>query len=182
VQARGREGVDIAYPGDIVGLFDPGLYRIGDTLCSGDSFEFAGIPSFSPEHFVRVEVAEVLNRKSLNKGLDQLAQEGAVQLFTEPGAGTAVPIIGAVGPLQFDVLQHRMATEYKVALKLTPLPYKMARWLGPDTDTDLFRFSETKLLEDRDGHAVVLAKSPWYLERLQEKHPELVLNPTATHS
>jgi peptide chain release factor 3 len=182
VQARGRESVDTAYPGDVVALFDPGIYRIGDTLASERSFEFAGIPSFSPEHFVRVEVAEVLNRKGLSKGLDQLAQEGAVQLFTEPGAGTAVPILGAVGPLQFDVLQHRMATEYKVALKLTPLHYQIARWLGPDTDTDLFRFSETKLLEDRDGHAVVLARSPWYFERLQEKHPELVLNPTASHS
>jgi peptide chain release factor 3 len=174
--------VELAYPGDVVGLFDPGIYRIGDTLASGGSFEFARIPSFSPEHFVRVEVAEVLNRKSLSKGLEQLSQEGAVQLFTEPGAGTAVPILGAVGPLQFDVLQHRMATEYKVALKLTPLPYQMARWLGPDTDVDLFRFSETTLLEDRDGHAVILAKSPWYLERLQEKHPELVLSPTAIHS
>ncbi len=182
VQARDRESVEIAYPGDVVGLFDPGIYRIGDTLVSGDSFEFEKIPSFSPEHFVRVEVAEVLNRKSLSKGLEQLAQEGAVQLFTEPGAGTAVPILGAVGPLQFDVLQHRMETEYKVALTLTPLPYKIARWLGPETDVDLFRFSETKLLEDRDGHTVVLAKSPWYLDRLQEKHPELVLNPTAIQS
>jgi len=182
VQARDRESIDTAYPGDVVGLFDPGIYRIGDTLSSGASFEFAGIPSFSPEHFVRVEVAEVLNRKSLTKGLEQLAQEGAVQLFTEPGAGTAVPILGAVGPLQFDVLQHRMATEYKVPLKLTPLPYQIARWLGPDTDLELFRFSDTKLLEDRDGRAVVLAKSPWYLERLQEKHPDLVLSPTAIHS
>ncbi len=182
VQARDRESVDIAYPGDVVGLFDPGIYRIGDTLSSTGSFEFAGIPSFSPEHFVRVEVAEVINRKSLTKGLEQLAQEGAVQLFTEPGAGTAVPILGAVGPLQFEVLQHRMATEYKVSLKLTPLPYQIARWLGPDTDPDLFRFSETKLLEDRDGRPVVLAKSPWYLERLQEKHPKLVLSPTALHA
>jgi len=182
VQARDRESVELAYPGDVVGLFDPGIYRIGDTLVSEGSFEFAKIPSFSPEHFVRVEVAEVLNRKSLSKGLEQLSQEGAVQLFTEPGAGTAVPILGAVGPLQFDVLQHRMATEYKVALKLTPLPYQMARWLGPDTDVELFRFSETMLLEDRDGHAVILAKSPWYLERLQEKHPKLVLSPTAIHS
>jgi len=181
VQARDRESVETAYPGDVVGLFDPGIYRIGDTLASEGSFEYAGIPSFSPEHFVRVEVAEVLNRKSLSKGLDQLAQEGAVQLFTEPGSGTAVPILGAVGPLQFDVLQHRMATEYKVALKLTPLPYRIARWLGPDTDVEVFRFSETKLLEDCDGHAVILAKSPWYFERLQEKHPELVLNPTAVH-
>ena len=179
VQARGRESVDEAFPGDVVGLFDPGIFRIGDTLCEGEPFEFAGIPRFSPEHFVRVEVAEVLNRKSLQKGLDQLAQEGAVQLFSEPGAGTAAPILGAVGPLQFDVLQHRMATEYKVELKLTPLPYPIARWLGPDTDFELFRFSETLLVEDRDGRAVVLAKSPWYLERLQEKHPELVLSPTA---
>jgi peptide chain release factor 3 len=179
VQARDRTGVDIAYPGDVVGLFDPGVFRIGDTLSEAGSFEFAGIPSFSPEHFVRVEVAEVLNRKSLNKGLDQLAQEGAVQLFTEPGGGTAALILGAVGPLQFDVLQHRMSTEYKVSLRLSPLPYQLARWLGPDTDLGLFRFSETKLVEDRDGRAVVLSKSPWYFERLQEKHPELVLSPTA---
>jgi peptide chain release factor 3 len=182
VQARDRESVEYAYPGDIVGLFDPGIYRIGDTLSAAGGFEFAGIPSFSPEHFARVEVAEVLNRKSLTKGLEQLAQEGAVQLFHEPGAGTAVPILGAIGLLQFDVLQHRMATEYKVELKLTPLPYQIARWLGPDTDLEIFRFSDTKLLEDRDGRAVVLAKSAWYLERLQEKHPKLVLRPTAAHT
>jgi peptide chain release factor 3 len=179
VQARDRDAVDVAYPGDVVGLFDPGIYRIGDTLSDEDSFEFAGIPSFSPEHFARVEVAEVLNRKSLAKGLEQLAQEGAVQLFSEPGSGTAVPILGAVGLLQFDVLQHRMASEYKVALKLTPLPFRVARWLGPGSDPDWFRFSETALLEDREGRAVVLSKSAWYLERLQEKHPELVLHPTA---
>jgi peptide chain release factor 3 len=179
VQARGRESLDVAYPGDVVGLFDPGIYQIGDTLCDSGDINYAGIPSFSPEHFVRVEVAEILNRKSLSKGLSQLSQEGAVQLFNEPGTGTAVPILGAVGPLQFDVMQHRMATEYKVDLKLTPLPYCMARWLGPDTDLEIFRFSESKLLEDRHGNTVVLAKSPWYLERLQEKHPKLVLKPTA---
>ena len=179
VQAHGRESVDIAYPGDVVGLFDPGLFRIGDTLASDGSFQYSGIPSFSPEHFVRVEVAEVLNRKSLGKGLDQLAQEGAVQLFDEPGAGTAVPVLGAVGPLQFEVLQHRMATEYKVDLKLTPLPYTVARWVVSELDPDLFRYSETKLLEDRDGRPVVLARSEWYFERLQEKNPELVLSPVA---
>jgi len=178
VQARDRSSVEIAYPGDIVGLFDPGLFRIGDTLCATGEFQFAGIPTFSPEHFVRVEVAEVLNRKSLNKGLEQLAQEGAVQLFNEPGAGTAVPVLGAIGQLQFDVLVHRMQTEYNVGLRLTPLPYVIARWLGAGTDTEVFRYSDTKLLEDRDGREVVLAKSPWYLERLCEKHPELELHPT----
>jgi peptide chain release factor 3 len=180
VQARGRESVDVAYPGDVVGLFDPGLFRIGDTLCDSGGFRFAGIPSFSPEQFVRVEVAEVMNRKSLGKGLDQLAQEGAVQLFTEPGAGTTVPILGAVGPLQFDVMTHRMASEYKVALKLTPLPFEVARWIGSDFDPDWLRFGEAKLLDDREGRPVVLAKSHWYLDRLQEKHPGLVLHATAS--
>ena len=181
VQARSRDSLEIAYPGDVVGLFDPGMFRIGDTLSSAGGFSFEGIPTFSPEHFVRVEVAEVRNRKSLEKGLDQLAQEGAVQLFHEPGAGTAVPIIGAVGRLQFDVLQHRMASEYKVELKLTALPYTVARWLEPGFDADVFRFSETKFLEDRDGRPVVLAKTLWYFERLKEKHPDLALSPTALH-
>ena len=87
------------------------MFRVGYTISEVGGFSFKGIPSSSPEHFVRVEVAEVHNRKSLDKGLDQVAQEGAVQWFHEPGAGTAVPIIGAVGRLQFDALQHRMAGE-----------------------------------------------------------------------
>jgi peptide chain release factor 3 len=179
VQAQGRESVDQAFPGDVVGLFDPGLFRIGDTLADTGDFNYEGVPSFSPEHFVRVEVAEVLNRKSLQKGLDQLSQEGAVQLFTEPGSGTAVPILGAVGPLQFDVLQHRMSSEYKVDVKLTPIPYVAARWIQSEFDEDWFRFSETKRLEDRDGRPVILAKSPWYFDRLLQKHEGLVISPTA---
>jgi peptide chain release factor 3 len=180
VQAHGRESVDQAFPGDVVGLFDPGLFRIGDTLADRGDFHYEGVPSFSPEHFVRVEVAEVLNRKSLEKGLDQLAQEGAVQLFSEPGAGTAVPILGAVGPLQFDVLQHRMSSEYKVNVRLTPIPYVAARWIQSDFDEDWFRFTETKRLEDRDGRPVILARSPWYFERLLQKHSGLVISPTAS--
>jgi peptide chain release factor 3 len=179
VQARGRESVDEAYPGDVVGLFDPGIFRIGDTVSDEGNFSFRNIPAFAPELFGRVEVAEVLKRKSLEKGLDQLAQEGAVQLFFEDGAASAAPIIGAMGQLQFEVLQHRMQTEYKVDLRLTPLPYKVARWPVAGFDAADFQFSDAvKVVADRDARPVLLLKSPWYLERLADKHPDLVLTDT----
>jgi peptide chain release factor 3 len=172
--------VEEAFPGDVVGLFDPGVFAIGDTVADSGSFAYAGIPTFSPEMFMRVEVAEVMKRKSLAKGLEQLAQEGAVQLFTEAGAGSAAQIIGAMGQLQFDVLVHRLATEYKVDLRLTPLPYQVARWPVKNFDPDDFRYSDAvRVVEDRAGRPVLLLKSPWYLERLAEKHPDLELADTA---
>jgi len=180
LMGQGREEVDEAFPGDVVGLFDPGLLRIGDTLSDEGTFSYSGIPSFSPEHFVRVEVAEVPNRKSLAKGLDQLAQEGAVQLFNEPGVGSSAPIIGAVGPLQLEVLQHRMATEYKVDLRLTPLPYRVARWPRAGFDPEEFRYSETaRVVEDREGAPVLLFNSEWNLNWIRQKYPDLVLAETA---
>jgi peptide chain release factor 3 len=179
VQARDRESLEEAYPGDVVGLFDPGIFRIGDSVSEAGSFAFAGIPTFSPELFVRVEVAEVMKRKSLEKGLDQLAQEGAVQLFHEVGAGSAAPIIGGMGQLQFDVLEHRMASEYNVKLRLTPMPHQVARWPQAGFDAGAFRFFDAvKVVEDREGHPVLLIKSAWYLDRIAEKHPELVLSET----
>jgi peptide chain release factor 3 len=179
VQAAAREDVEEAFPGDVVGLFDPGLFRIGDTLSAEGGFAFDGIPSFSPEHFARVEVAEVLKRKALAKGLEQLAQEGCVQLFSDPGAGTSAPIVGAVGPLQFEVLQHRLATEYGVALKLTPLPYALARWPRRGFDAEAFRYSDSvRIVEDRDGRVVLLFRTPWNLEMTQQKYPELELAET----
>jgi peptide chain release factor 3 len=179
VQARDRETVEEAFPGDVVGLFDPGIFRIGDTVADEGNFSFAGIPTFSPEVFVRVEVAEVLKRKSLEKGLDQLSQEGAVQLFTETGAGTAAQILGGMGQLQFDVLIHRLANEYKVEPRLTPLPFQVARWPRSGFDPEAFRFSDAvKVVEDRVGRPVLLLKSAWYLERIAEKHPDLVLTET----
>jgi peptide chain release factor 3 len=181
LMAREREEIDEAFPGDVVGLFDPGTFRIGDTLSDEGGFHYPGIPTFSPEHFARVEVAEVLKRKTLEKGLAQLAQEGAVQLFRESAAGgSAGQLLGAVGPLQFDVLQHRLATEYKVELRLTPLPFTVARWLRGEFDPDLFRHSESlKLILDRDDRPVLLLRNAWYEERLREDHPELELAQTA---
>jgi peptide chain release factor 3 len=179
VQARDRESLAEAYPGDVIGLFDPGIFRIGDTVADEGSFAFAGIPTFSPEMFVRVEVAEVMKRKSLEKGLEQLAQEGAVQLFSETGAGSAAPIIGAMGQLQFDVLAHRMASEYKVKLRLTPMPHQLARWPLAGFEADAFRYSDAvKVVQDREGRPVLLLKSAWYLDRIAEKNPDLVLAQT----
>ena len=180
LMGQGREEVDEAFPGDVVGLFDPGVFRIGDTLSQSGRIAYAGVPTFSPEHFRRVEVAKVERRKALAKGLDQLAQEGAVQIFGDPGSGTAAQILGVVGPLQFDVLVHRMQSEYGVELRLTPLPYKIARWVHGEYDPDVLRYSETmRLVEDRDHHAVLLAESPWHLERALARHPEIRLSETS---
>jgi peptide chain release factor 3 len=180
LMGQAREEVEEAYPGDVVGLFDPGSFRIGDTLSAQGDFQFEGIPSFSPEHFVRVRVAAVERRKALEKGLAQLAQEGAVQVFSEPGAGTAAPILGAVGPLQFDVLKHRMRTEYKVELEVDPLPYRVARWPIAGFNPEMFRHSDaTRVIEDREGRPVLISESQWNLERAMERHPELKLSETA---
>ena len=179
VMAQERELVDEAFPGDVVGLFDPGIFRIGDTLSDEGGLVYAGIPSFSPEHFARVEVAEVMKRKALARGLEQLAQEGVVQLFTEPGAGSSAPILGAVGPLQFEVLQHRLASEYRVALQLTPLPWTLARWPRAGFDPGAFRFSDSvQVVHDRDEHPVLLFRSPWNLQVTRDKYPDLVLAET----
>jgi peptide chain release factor 3 len=171
LMGQGREEVDEAFPGDVVGLFDPGVFRIGDSLSTSGRIQFGGIPTFSPEHFRRVEVAKVERRKALAKGLDQLAQEGAVQIFTDPGV---------VGPLQFDVLVHRMESEYGVELRLTPLPYRIARWVHGEYDPDVLRYSDAmRLVEDRDGRNVLLAESLWHVDRALARHPEIQLSETS---
>jgi peptide chain release factor 3 len=180
LMGQGREEVSEAYPGDVVGLFDPGLFRIGDTLSESGDFAFEGFPVFAPEHFMRVELGLVERRKALAKGLEQLAQEGAVQLFTDGGNGAGTPIVGAVGPLQFDVLKHRMASEYKVDLRLTPMPHRVARWPRGTFDPEMVRHSQlVKLVHDREGRPVLLSESASYLERMTERHPGLELADTA---
>ena len=180
LMARDRREVDEAFPGDVVGLFDPGVLRIGDTLSDRGTFRFEGIPSFSPEHFVKVSMAEVLRRKSLDKGLQQLTQEGLVQLFHEPHAGSAAPVLGAVGPLQFEVLKFRMRTEYNVELSFNPLSFTVARWPSGTWDPGDFRNSiSTRLLHDREGRAVLLFDNRHTLRWIKEKYPGLELAETA---
>lgn len=178
LMGRDREGIAEAFPGDVVGLFDPGVLRIGDTLCEDGRVSFVDFPAFAPEHFMRIELGLVTKRKALAKGLDQLTQEGAVQLFREQD-GSSATIVGAVGPLQFDVLKHRMAAEYKVELRLTPLSFTVARWPQAGFDEDMVRHSQmTKLVFDRDDRPVLLAQSQAFLDSLTSRHPELNLADT----
>ena len=180
LMARDRQEVEEAFPGDVVGLFDPGVFRIGDTLADKGTFSYEGIPSFSPEHFVKVKLVDADRRKSLSKGLEQLTQEGLVQMFSEPGAGSAAPVLGAVGPLQFDVLKFRMQAEYNVELRFSPIDLKVARWPHGKWDPADFRHrTSTKLLEDREGHPVLLFDNQHTMRWLQEQHPGLELSETA---
>ncbi len=178
LMGRDREGVREAFPGDVVGLFDPGILRIGDTLCEDGQVSFVDFPAFAPEHFRRIELGLVARRKALAKGLEQLTQEGAVQLFRDADASSAT-VVGAVGPLQFDVLKHRMAAEYKVELRLTPLSFTVARWPQAGFDPDMVRHSTmTRLVFDRDDRPVILAQSQAFLDSLVARHPELELADT----
>ncbi len=183
IMGKDRAEVDEGYPGDVVGLFDPGIFRIGDTLSDEGTFSYSGIPSFSPESFMRVEVGAVMKRKSLEKGLEQLVQEGAVQLFRELAGGSAALILGAMGPLQFDVMKHRLKDEYRVDLHLTPLPFKLARWPQGEFDPDIFRYSERiKVVKDSEDRFAILAQGSWDLDRALEKNETLQLAETADPS
>lgn len=128
--AQDRTIIDEAYPGDIVGLFDPGVFGIGDTLCQqGQKFSFADFPVFPPEQFARVQAKDTMKRKQFVKGITQLTQEGTVQLFQQAGAGTESYIVGTVGSLQFEVLEYRLKNEYGVDILMQMQPYEVARWL-----------------------------------------------------
>jgi len=179
VMGRDRTEVERAFAGDVVGLFDPGVFRIGDTLADEKQILYAGIPVFAPESFMRVEVAGVQKRKALEKGIEQLVQEGVVQLFREPVGGSASWILGAMGPLQFDVMVHRLKSEYGVELTLSNLPYNIARWPQSGFDPDDFKYSERiRVVRDRDDNWALLAQSPWDFDRLLERNESLELAET----
>lgn len=173
--ARERNDVETAYAGDIIGMFDPGHFRIGDAVCEGKPLEFDGIPQFAPEHFAIARLAEVVKRKQLQKGLDQLSQEGAIQVFRQKGLLDRDPIVGAIGQLQFDVLKFRLASEYNVTLELSPLPFDRARWIvGPEEELKkLERGDLATLVEDRDGLVMVLLRDEFSERHLKGRHPKV---------
>ncbi len=170
--AQTRTVVDEAYSGDIVGLWDPGILRIGDSLCEGEPVEFEGIPRFSPEHFVRVRLDDPLKRKQLKKGLDQLSEEGAVQLFFDRQRMERDPILGAVGVLQFEVIEHRLMSEYRVPIGLDRLPYRFARWIeGTGLDFDKLELpGRQSCVIDVEGRPLVLFETEWLLRRAEEEN------------
>lgn len=179
LMARDRAIVETAYAGDILGLQDNGNCRIGDTLFTGSKkIEYAGIPQFSPEHFVKVDLADPVKRKQFNKGLAQLCEEGTVQMFVDPRIGEQDPVLGAVGQLQFEVLLFRMKDEYGVDVRLRPQPFKHARWIrwkdGRADRVDPNKIKGTlSFLEDRGGNAVGIFTSDFHLSWAEQNNPDI---------
>ena len=172
--ARQKDVIEEAYPGDVVGLFDTGNFKIGDTLTEGENFYFTGIPSFSPELFKEVVNKDPMKTKQLEKGLLQLTDEGVAQLFTQFGGNKK--IIGCVGELQFEVIQYRLLQEYGASCEFRSLPYYKACWITSKDQKkleDFTRFKTNNIAEDKDGHLVYLAQSEWFLNTERQNNPEI---------
>jgi peptide chain release factor 3 len=173
--AQNRESTDEAYPGDIIGLVNPGHYRLGDTLCEGKPVNYQGLPQFSPEHFAILTCYETLKRKQFTKGLEQLVEEGAIQLLRNPDAFRQEPILAAVGQLQFDVVQYRLESEYGAKSSVQRLPYKLARWVeGSDADkAGLILPTNAMKTLDHQGKTVALFGSTWDLDYCIKQNSKL---------
>ena len=186
--AQDRNIVEDAFAGDIIGIFDPGHFRIGDTLIgSNKKFLFDPIPVFPPENFNKVQPKDSMKRKQFLKGIEQLSEEGAVQLYKQPDIGTETYIMGVVGVLQFEVLEYRLKSEYGVDIIRTPLSYRLARWVKsdakPDFDYhDLTLTSTSMLVLDRDDEPVVLFESDWAVDWAVEHNKPLELRFEDIHS
>jgi len=182
--AQDRAVVDVAYAGDIIGLFDPGIFSIGDTLCTGrEKIQYAGIPTFAPEHFARITQVDTMKRKQFVKGMEQVAQEGAIQIFRELGAGMEEVIVGVVGVLQFEVLEYRLNNEYNVDIRLEKLPYEHIRWIeNEDLDPKTLDLtSDTKRIEDLKGNKLLLFTSPWAITWAEQHNAALNLSEFGTN-
>ncbi|MCM1273558.1 MAG: peptide chain release factor 3 [Clostridium sp.] len=178
IMAQDRKVIDEAYAGDVIGVFDPGIFSIGDTLCSpGKKFAYEGIPTFAPEHFCRLVHMDSMKRKQFMKGVTQLAQEGAIQMFQDYTLGMSEIIVGVVGTLQFDVLKYRLENEYGCEIRLEPLPYNYIRWVK-DKTTDLnkiSRISDCKRVKDMRDNPLLLFANEWSIRLLLEHNEDLVL-------
>ena len=172
--ARSKDVIEDAYAGDVVGLFDTGNFKIGDTLTEGENFYFTGIPSFSPEIFKELVNKDPMKTKQLEKGVRQLTDEGVAQLFTQFGGNKK--IIGCVGELQFEVIQYRLLQEYGAACEFRTLPFYKACWLTSEEPVKLeefLRFKQQNAAEDKDGHPVYLAQSEWFLNTEINNNPAI---------
>lgn len=178
IMAQDREVVEEAYAGDIIGVFDPGIFSIGDTVCTpGMNVQFKGIPTFAPEHFAKIRQKDTMKRKQFVKGITQIAQEGAIQMFQELGGGMEEVIVGVVGVLQFDVLKYRLENEYNVEIVMEPLPFQFIRWITnaviePKT---LDLASDTKRIQDMKGNYLLLFTSQWSINWALEHNKGLML-------
>ncbi|WP_199620632.1 peptide chain release factor 3 [Paenibacillus alkalitolerans] len=175
--AQDRDIVEEAFPGDIIGLFDPGIFRIGDTLSERSDIEFDELPTFSPELFSKVVVKNALKHKQYQKGVDQLTEEGTIQVFKTTGFEDT--ILGVVGQLQFEVFEYRMKNEYNVDIELQRQPYQFARWVvGENVDPGKFRVN-SQLCLDKKGNFVALFDSEYAMRAAMEKNPSITFLETA---
>lgn len=175
--AQERTSVEDAYAGDIIGVVDTGHLNIGDTLCPDKKvFKFDGIPMFPAEHFAEVRTQGAMKRKQFLQGMNQIAEEGAIQVFKEPNLGVETLTIGVVGTLQFDVLSFRMKNEYGVDIIIQPLPYTLARWvMAKEVTREMLGFADpAKLVEDQLKRPVILYVDEWALKRAQNKNKDVV--------
>ena len=180
MMAQERTLVEEAYAGDIIGVFDPGVFAIGDTLClSEEKFSYEGIPTFAPEHFARLRQVDTMKRKQFIKGVEQIAQEGAIQIFQESKGGMEEIIVGVVGMLQFDVLKFRLKSEYNVEIRLDMLPYEHIRWIENKDEIDVAKItgtSDMKKVMDLKGNPLLLFVNPWSVGMTLDRNPKLILS------
>lgn len=179
LMAQSREIVEEAYAGDILGIFDPGIFSIGDTLCSPDlKIQFEGIPTFAPEFFSLVRQKDTMKRKQFVKGTTQIAQEGAIQIFQELSSGMEEIIVGVVGTLQFDVFKYRMENEYNVDIIMQTLPYSFIRWID-NAEIDMKSLnltSDTRRVQDLKGRYLLLFTNEWSIRWALEHNEDLMLS------
>ena len=185
LMAQEREVIEEAYAGDIIGVFDPGIFSIGDTISvPGKVFRFEGIPTFAPEHFARVSTKDTMKRKQFVKGVTQIAQEGAIQIFQFPGAGMEEVIVGVVGTLQFEVLEYRLKNEYNVLINMESMPYQYIRWIDSPVEdpAKLNITSDTRVVQDLKGNLLLLFTNQWNIGWAEEKNKGLELSEFNTGS
>ena len=184
MMAQERKHVEEAYAGDIIGVFDPGIFAIGDTICTpGKKFAYEGIPTFAPEHFARIRQVDTMKRKQFIKGIEQIALEGAVQIFQEYNTGMEEIIVGVVGVLQFDVLSFRLENEYNVEIRMEQLPYEHIRWIKNENIdvSSLSVTSDTKRIKDLKGNPLLLFTHPWSIKTVLERNEGLELSEFGTN-
>ena len=167
--AKGRNTVDVAYPGDIIGVINPGQFAVGDTISLSDGFNYQPLPQFQPEVFARIHPTDVGKRKAFDKGMEQMAAEGTVQILRS--LDDLDFLVAAVGRLQFDVLEFRLRNEYRVETRLEPLSYACSAWLVGDVAT--FRApSDALIVKDHRNRPIVLFRSPWSKTFAKEHNPD----------
>ncbi len=178
--AQDKSVIDEAFPGDVIGLYDSGNFKIGDTLNEGEKFTFKGIPSFSPEIFMELENQDPLKSKQLDKGIRQLMDEGVAQLFIlQPGSRK---VIGTVGQLQFEVINYRLEHEYGAKCRFVPKNYTKACWITTDNEEQLESFKRAKtqhVATDKDGNLVFLAETPFLLQMAEQDYPDITFHKTS---